>query len=271
MNTTTRRLLKSTVALALAAGFTSTAQACPVEAYAGTVCYVAGNYCPDDGNKYMKADGTVLNANQYQMLFAIIGGYYGGDGRTTFALPDLRGRAAIGAGQGAGLTNVPLGTKRGAEGVVLAAIQVPLVPHTHGANFTATTGPQQVTIPAQAGSGAITATATTDIVPGSNSVDPAANISDYYLTGVTSGAAGPVTRSTPGTDKSTLIGTKVAVSTSGYKSPTDAQTVSVTTVTGGTVAIAAAGQAASAPVSLISPQQALTACIATGGYFPPRP
>lgn len=271
MSTTTRRLLKSTVALALAAGFASTVQACPTEAYVGTVCYVAGSFCPSDGNQYLKADGSVFNASQYQALFSLLGSTYGGDGRTTFALPDLRGRAVIGVGQGPGLMNVLPGTKRGTENVVLASSQVPLPTHTHLAIFTATSGPQQVTIPAQAGSGSITATATTDIVPGSTSVDPAANISNYYLTGVTSGAAGPVTQNTPGTNKSTLIGTKVTVSTSGYKPPIDAQTVNVSTVTGGTVAVGAAGQDASAPVSLISPQQALTACIAAGGFYPNRP
>jgi microcystin-dependent protein len=57
-------------------------------------------------------------------LFDVIGYSYGGDGRTTFALPDLRGRAAVGVGQGAGLSPYELGQTAGAEQVPTQSIQV---------------------------------------------------------------------------------------------------------------------------------------------------
>jgi microcystin-dependent protein len=65
------------------------------------------------------ADGRILNISDYDTLYAIIENTYGGDGVTTFALPDLRGRIVRGAGQGPGLSNVGLGEKGGAESVTL--------------------------------------------------------------------------------------------------------------------------------------------------------
>jgi microcystin-dependent protein len=70
---------------------------------------------------YARCDGTVLPIAQNQTLFQILGNAYGGDGTTTFALPDLRGRMAIGAGQGPGLGNYLRGQTVGAETVALDA------------------------------------------------------------------------------------------------------------------------------------------------------
>jgi microcystin-dependent protein len=80
-------------------------------------------------------DGQLLPIAQNQSLFAVIGTIYGGDGRTTFALPDLRGRVPVHRGSGAGLSPVSLGVRDGEESVVLPLEAMPA--HTHGINASA--------------------------------------------------------------------------------------------------------------------------------------
>lgn len=265
-----RILRQTTLSLALAAGFagaftwSADSHACADSPYIGAVCIMATTYCPQG---YLEANGTLLPVNQYQTLLALFGTTYGGDGRNTVGLPDLRGRVPVHIGQGPGLSYVQLGQKRGAETINLSAAQLPV--HNHDAAFTPVTGQQQVTLPAQPGSGAITATAATDVVPGDNGVDPAANVSNYYLTGVKGGGTGPVTTTVPGTNKSTLTGTQITVDTSTYKPAIAQQTVNITAVKGGAVAIADAG--ASAAVPTLSPELGLRYCIAVQGAWPPRP
>ena len=74
-------------------------------------------------------NGQLLAISQNQALFALIGNYYGGDGRTTFALPDLRGRVPVGAGQGLGLSPYSLAQQGGVETVPLTEAQMPS--HVH--------------------------------------------------------------------------------------------------------------------------------------------
>ena len=92
----------------------------------GSVLQFAGNFAP---RGFMKAEGQLLQISQYSALFSILGTTYGGDGRTTFALPDLRGRVPVGTGQGAGLSNVTLGQKFGSESVTLNSTNMPS--HNH--------------------------------------------------------------------------------------------------------------------------------------------
>lgn len=73
--------------------------------------------------------GQILAIATNQALFSLLGTYYGGNGVTTFALPDLRGRSPLGAGQGPGLSNYAQGTALGTEAVTLATSQLP--PHSH--------------------------------------------------------------------------------------------------------------------------------------------
>jgi microcystin-dependent protein len=83
--------------------------------------------------------GQLLPINQNQALFALLGTTYGGNGQTTFALPDLRGRVPIGVGQGPGLAPTSLGERTGTEAVTLASSDMPA--HTHSislANLSAT-------------------------------------------------------------------------------------------------------------------------------------
>jgi microcystin-dependent protein len=74
-------------------------------------------------------DGQLLPIAQNTALFSLLGTTYGGNGQTTFALPDLRSRVPIGAGQGPGLSNYDLGQAGGAETVTLTVNQIPN--HTH--------------------------------------------------------------------------------------------------------------------------------------------
>ncbi|MFD2724913.1 phage tail protein [Hyunsoonleella rubra] len=87
----------------------------------------AGNFAP---RGWALCQGQLLPISNYQALFSILGTTYGGDGRTTFALPDLRGRAPIHAGTGPGLTPRRLGAKGGAEQVTLSTPQIPNHDHT---------------------------------------------------------------------------------------------------------------------------------------------
>lgn len=117
--------------LAVASGLTflnsSPAQAtCSTTPYMSTVCWTMSYYCPDG---YAEANGQLLSINQYQALYSLLGTAYGGDGRTNFALPDLRGRVNIGTGQGPGQTNVYLGQRVGQEEHTITVDNMPS--HSH--------------------------------------------------------------------------------------------------------------------------------------------
>lgn len=86
----------------------------------------AGNFAP---RGWALCDGQILPISQNTALFSILGTTYGGDGRTTFALPDLRGRVPVHPGTGAGLTSYRLGQRGGVESVTLSPPQIPS--HNH--------------------------------------------------------------------------------------------------------------------------------------------
>ena len=92
----------------------------------GSIMLFAGTFAP---RGWAFCNGQLLPISQNSALFSIIGTLYGGDGRTTFALPDLRGRAPVGAGQGPGLSNYPIGQKTGSEQTFLTTANLPS--HTH--------------------------------------------------------------------------------------------------------------------------------------------
>ncbi|MBT8262232.1 MAG: tail fiber protein [Bacteroidia bacterium] len=81
-----------------------------------------GNFAP---RGWALCDGQLLSINQNQALFSLLGTTYGGDGRTTFGLPELRGRVPMHAGNGPGLTPRPLGQRSGVETVTLTTAQIP--------------------------------------------------------------------------------------------------------------------------------------------------
>lgn len=86
------------------------------EASLGEIQMFAGNFAP---RGYAKCEGQLLSISQYSALFSLLGTTYGGDGRTTFGLPDLRGRTPLGAGRGPGLNETRLGERAGVEQTTL--------------------------------------------------------------------------------------------------------------------------------------------------------
>jgi microcystin-dependent protein len=109
------------VAVALAAG-RAQAQDCML----AEVKLFAGNFAPKN---YAFAAGQIMAISQNTALFSLLGTTYGGNGQSTFALPDLRSRVPIGAGQGPGLSNYVIGQEGGAETVTETVAQ--MAPHTH--------------------------------------------------------------------------------------------------------------------------------------------
>ncbi|MDR7212642.1 tail fiber protein [Flavobacterium piscis] len=97
-----------------------------VDPYIATVTIFAGNFAP---RSWMFCQGQLLPISNYDALFALIGTTYGGDGQTTFALPDLRSRRAIHIGQGPGLPNYQIGQMSGSEQTTLLSINLPI--HNH--------------------------------------------------------------------------------------------------------------------------------------------
>lgn len=94
--------------------------------YIGEIRIFTGNYTPAD---WLLCQGQLLAINNYAQLYSLLGIRYGGDGVTTFALPDLRSRLPVGAGQGAGLAAYTLGQAGGSETVSLQVNNLPK--HTH--------------------------------------------------------------------------------------------------------------------------------------------
>jgi microcystin-dependent protein len=102
-----------------------------MDAYIGTVMAWAPNFAP---RGWMFCGGQTLSIAQYSALYSLLGVTYGGDGRNTFALPNLVGRVPLGAGQGAGLSPYYLGQQAGSENVTLNGNQMPS--HNHMAEAT---------------------------------------------------------------------------------------------------------------------------------------
>lgn len=105
------------------------------EAFIGEIRMFAGNFAP---RSWAFCDGQLLAVSQNDALFSLFGTLYGGDGRTTFGLPDLRGRIPLHAGSGPGLTPRQLGSRSGQENVTVTVNQLPS--HTHGLQATQTPG-----------------------------------------------------------------------------------------------------------------------------------
>jgi len=96
--------------------------------YLGSISLVPYNFAPQ-GSAF--CDGSLLPISQYTALFSLLGTTYGGDGQSTFALPDLRGRVAIGMGQSPGTSNYVIGQSGGEETITLTTEQLPV--HMHPA------------------------------------------------------------------------------------------------------------------------------------------
>ncbi|MCG6904004.1 MAG: tail fiber protein [Rhodobacter sp.] len=121
----------------LALGFATLAAPTRVDAqepFVGQIILVGENFCP---RAFASAEGQLLAVSQNDALFSLLGTMYGGDGRTTFGLPDLRGRAVITAGQGPGLSPYTQGSKGGRQFGTLTSANMPS--HSHAGQLHGTT------------------------------------------------------------------------------------------------------------------------------------
>jgi len=120
-----------TLAALLAVGFSAPASAQAQTQYIGEIALVPYTFCPAG---WAEANGQLLPIAQNDALFALYGTTYGGDGRTTFALPDLRGRVPLDQGAVGGQPSYKQGEKGGTETFTLTVSQMP--GHTHAAQAT---------------------------------------------------------------------------------------------------------------------------------------
>lgn len=197
------------------------------EPFIGELMWVGFNFCPKG---WAPANGQILPINQNQALFSLLGTTYGGNGTTTFGLPDLRGRTMVHVGTGPGLSNINQGEVGGAESQTLTFAQMPS--HSHSA--TTTISDLEVTSTLYGSSASASSTA-----PAGAALATTKKQVPVYA------ASAPNQAMAAGSVQSTV--------TSGTATTTVAATNS-----GGT------------PVSVRDPYLALNACIALQGIFPPR-
>lgn len=143
-----------------------------MEPLIGMIVQFAGNFAPKG---WQFCQGQLLPISQNQALFSILGTTYGGNGTTTFALPDLRGRVCIQPGQGPGLSNYGLGESSGAESVTLLVNNMPAHNHSYNA---ASTGEGE-----RAATGGALGAPAANIFTTKNPIDTAMNAQVIGMTG----------------------------------------------------------------------------------------
>ena len=122
------KILAATAALTAGSiGLSAPAHAQAGTQFIGQISLFGANFCP---RGWSNADGQLLPISQHTALFSILGTTYGGDGRTTFGLPDLRGRRSVGFGNGPGIGSYYMGQKGGSTGFTLTLGQLPSHNHT---------------------------------------------------------------------------------------------------------------------------------------------
>lgn len=214
------------------------AQACGLEPYLGAICFTAATYCPQG---WQVANGAAVTISGNEALYAYIGTIYGGDGRTEFQLPDLRGRLPLGDGKGTGLVSRTVGQKVGTEGAVLTPAAMPA--HTHAATFVGTPAPVTITPTVQASTLVGNSTVPSTATPTLGAAPNLGLAATRKIWSAAQGAA-PVT----------VGGTNITVSA--LPSGGGGATVTNASMGGGNAF-------ANAP-----PQLALLTCVATQGLFP---
>lgn len=122
-----------TIIISATVGLTGLTVATPAHAgsdpFLGEIMEVGYTFCP---RGWADANGQLLSIASNSALFSLYGTTFGGDGRTTFALPDLRGRVSVHTGNGPGLTNRALGSRSGAESTTLTVNNLPSHRHDAG-------------------------------------------------------------------------------------------------------------------------------------------
>ncbi|MBI5258118.1 MAG: tail fiber protein [Burkholderiales bacterium] len=149
MKNLSTRVLCTLAALAGAVAASPALATCSTEPYLGSICITAATYCPTN---YLDANGQTMAIAQNSALFSLLGTTYGGNGVTTFQLPNLQSRLPLGIGQGAGLSPVQQGEVSGQESVTLSTAQLPAHSHTaqlHGLAAAGNTDSPAGAVPAQ--------------------------------------------------------------------------------------------------------------------------
>lgn len=118
-----------------------------MEGYIAEIRLFAGNFAP---RGWAFCNGQILSIAQNTALFSLLGTTYGGNGQTTFALPDLRGRTAVGPGQGPGLPAVNLGQVAGEPNHTLIITEMPAHNHATQVTTNANTNAGDVSVPTNA-------------------------------------------------------------------------------------------------------------------------
>lgn len=122
MSVNARRILRLAVCLGFASLLPPDSNVEAQDAYIAEVRMFAGNFAP---RGWAFCEGQILSISENQALFSLLGTTYGGDGRTTFALPDLRGRTPVHPNGGKGLTPIRLGQKEEGAAVYRAVKNEP--------------------------------------------------------------------------------------------------------------------------------------------------
>jgi microcystin-dependent protein len=212
----------------LAGGLSASAPAiAATEPFLGEVTWVGFNFCP---RGWAQANGQLLPINQNQALFSLLGTQYGGDGRVTFALPDLRGRTMVHVGTGPGLSEISQGQTGGAESQTLTFAQMPS--HSHSA--TTTISDLQIT-------------------------------STLYGSSASAGSSEPAGAALATTKKQVPV-----YATSTPNQAMASGSVQSTVTDGTATTTVAATNSGSTPVSVRDPYLGLMACVAITGVFPSR-
>lgn len=122
------------ITISFMSGLISTApvHAASPNSYIGTIFATGAQFCP---RNTVEANGQLLAISDFEALYSVVGIAYGGDGRTSFGLPDLRARTIVGVGTGPGLTPTPRGLKNGQQFITLTSANLPS--HTHTSTFDA--------------------------------------------------------------------------------------------------------------------------------------
>lgn len=133
----------------LLSGYSTTYKAQSTDPYIGQILWVSFDFAPTN---WMGCDGQILLISQYTALFSLLGTTYGGDGKSTFALPNLNGRTMIFDGAGPGLISDNLGVQRGNATETLLLSQIPSHSHTIKASTQpGDTSEPQLAVPANTG------------------------------------------------------------------------------------------------------------------------
>ena len=208
--------------------------------YIGQIQSFGFNFAP---RGWALCNGQTLPISQNTALFSLLGTYYGGNGQSTFQLPNLQGRVAVGMGQSPGTSNYVIGQSAGTENVSILTSNMPS--HTHVATFTPTGG---------GGGGGTAITATLNVC---NTAGGLATGGGGLLAGSHGLGSSTGIYSAAGTATVPMAPTAITVSGGGGGG-----------ITGGTVSNALTGNGL--PISILQPYLSINYSIALSGIFPSR-